>query len=324
MKLSRRGFLQLAAGAAALPVMPGTACAQTYPTRPVRVIVPTFVGGTPDIVARLMSKSLSERLGQQFIVENRTGAGANIGTEAVVRAPADGYSLLFVTQSNAIDATLYDKLNFNFVRDIAPVVGIGRVPLVIVVNPSSIPTETVPEFIAYAKANPGKINMASGGVGNPPHVAGVLFQVMTGVDLVHVQYRGGYLPDLLAGQVQVAFSPIPTVIEYIRTGQLRALGVTSVTRSQALPDIATVGEFVPGYEAGSWYGIGAPTNTPVEIVKALNTAINVCLADPKMKARFAELGVVPMPMTPTEFGTFIEDETEKWAKIIKAGNIKAE
>ena len=324
MKLSRRGFLQLAAGAAALPGMPGTACSQTYPTRPVRVIVPTFVGGTPDIVARLMSKSLSERLGQQFIVENRTGAGANIGTEAVVRAPADGYSLLFVTQSNAIDATLYDKLNFNFVRDIAPVVGIGRVPLVIVVNPSSIPTETVPEFIAYAKANPGKINMASGGVGNPPHVAGVLFQVMTGVDLVHVQYRGGYLPDLLAGQVQVAFSPIPTVIEYIRAGQLRALGVTSVTRSQALPDIATVGEFVPGYEAGSWYGIGAPTNTPAEIVKALNTAINVCLADPKMKARFAELGVVPMPMTPTEFGTFIEDETEKWAKIIKAGNIKAE
>jgi tripartite-type tricarboxylate transporter receptor subunit TctC len=316
--------LQLAAGAAALPVVPGTAWAAEYPTRPVRVIVPTFVGGTPDIVARLMSKSLSERLGQQFIVENRTGAGAKIGTEAVVRAPADGYSLLFVTQSNAIDATLYDKLNFNFVRDIAPVVGIGRVPLVIVVNPSSIPTETVPEFIAYAKANPGRINMASGGVGNPPHVAGVLFQVMTGVDLVHVQYRGGYLPDLLAGQVQVAFSPIPTVIEYIRAGKLRALGVTSVTRSQALPDIATVGEFVPGYEAGSWYGIGAPTNTPAEIVNALNTAINVCLADPKMKVRFAELGVVPMPMTPTEFGTFIGDETEKWAKIIRAGNIKAE
>ena len=324
MKLSRRGFLQLAAGATALPVMPRAACAQTYPTRPVHVIVPTFIGGTPDIVARLMSKWLSERFGQQFIIENRTGAGANIGTEAVVRAPADGYSFLFVTQSNAIDATLYDKLNFDFVRDIAPVVGIGRVPLVIVVNPSSILTKTVPEFIAYAKANPGKINMASGGVGNPPHVAGVLFQVMTGVDLVHVQYRGGYLPDLLGGQVQVAFSPIPTVIEYIRAGKLRALGVTSATRSELLPDIATVGEFVPGYEAGSWYGIGAPTNTPAEIVKTLNTAINVCLADPKMEARFADLGVVPMPMTPAEFGKFIEDETEKWATIIKAGNIKAE
>jgi len=323
VKLSRLRFLQLAAGAGALTVMPRAVCAQTYPTRPVRVIVPTFVGGTPDIVARLMSKSLSERLGQQFIVENRTGAGTNIGTEAVVRAPADGYSLLFVTQSNAIDATLYDKLNFNFVRDIAPVVGIGRVALAIVVNPSAIPTATVPDFIAYAKANPGKINMASGGVGNPPHVAGVLFQQMTGVELVHVQYRGGYLPDLLGGQVQVAFSPIPTVIEYIRAGKLRALGVTGVTRSQALPDIATVGEFVPGYEAGSWYGIGAPMNTPVEIVKTLNTAVIVCLADPKMKARFADLGVVPMPMTPAEFGKFIADETEKWAKIIKVGKIKA-
>jgi len=324
MKLSRRAFSQLAAGAAALTVMPRAVCAQTYPTRPVRVIVPTFVGGTPDIVARLMSKWLSERLGQQFIIENRTGAGGNIATEAVVRAAADGYSFLFVTQSNAIDATLYDKLNFDFVRDIAPVVGIGRVPLIMVVNPSSIPSKTVPEFIAYAKANPGKINMASGGIGYPPHVAGMLFQVMTGVDLVHVQYRGGYLPDLLGGQVQVAFSPVPTVIEYIRAGKLRALGVTSAMRSEALPDIATVGEFVPGYEAGSWYGIGAPMNTPVEIVKTLNSAIIVCLADPKMKARFADLGVVPMPMTPTEFGKFIEDETEKWAKIIKVGNIKAE
>ena len=323
MKLSRQGFLELAAGAAAFPVMQRAASAQTYPARPVRVIVPTFVGGTPDIVARLMSEWLSERLGQQFIIENRTGAGANIGTEAVVRAPADGYSVLFVTQSNAIDASLYDKLNFDFVRDIAPVVGIGRVPLIIVVN-SSIPTNTVPEFIAYAKANPGKINMASGGVGNPPHVAGVLFQIMTRVDLVHVQYRGGYLADLLGGQVQVAFSPIPTVIEYIRAGKLRALGVTSATRSQALPDIATVGEFVPGYEAGSWYGIGAPANTPAEIVRTLNTAVNLCLADPKMKARFADLGVVPMPMTPTEFGKFIEDETEKWAKIIKAGDIRVE
>ena len=324
MKHSRRGFLQLAAGAAALPVMPGTACARPYPTRPVRVIVPTFAGGTPDIVARLMSKWLSERFGQQFIVENRTGAGSNIGTQAVVRAPADGYSLLFVTQSNAINATLYDKLNFNFVRDIAPVVGIGRVPLVMVVNPSSIPTETVPEFIAYAKANPGKISMASAGVGGPQHLAGELFKSMTGLNLVHVPYRGSTpaVTDMLAGQVQLMFDVTPTALPQVKAGKLRPLAVTTTSRLDALPDVPSLSDFLPGYEAEGWLGMGAPTGTPPEIIETLNKQINAALADDKIKQRLTDIGVVVHGGSAADFGKFIASETAKWGKVIKDAGIK--
>ena len=325
LKLPRRNFLHLAAGAAAFPALSRIAWALDYPTRPVRIIVGFPPGGTTDIFARLIGQWLSERLGQQFIIENRPGASANIATEAVVRAVPDGYTLLNDSVANAITATLYDKLSFNFIRDIAPVASIARVPLVMGVNPS-VPATTVPEFIAYAKANPGKLSMASAGNGTAGHVAGELFKMMTGVDMVHVPYRGGApaLTDLLGGRVQVIFDPMPETIEYIRAGKLRPLAVTTAARSEALPDIPTVGEFVPGYEANLWDGIGAPKNTPAEIIDKLNNEINAVLADPKMKARLADLGGVPMPMTPAEFGKYIADDTEKWAKVIKFAGIKLE
>jgi len=325
MKHHRRRFLHLAAGAVALPAVSRVASAQAYPTRPVHIIVGFAAGGPNDISARLMGQCLSERLGQQFVIENRSGAGGNVATELVVRAPADGYMLLLVPAPAAINATLYDNLNFNFIRDIAPVAGIVRVPEVMVVNPS-VPANTVPEFIAYAKANPGKINMASAGNGSVPHVAGELFKFMAGVDLVRVGYRGGgpALIDLLGGQVQVMFEPTLSTISYIRAGKLRALAVTSATRSPALPDIPTVGEFVPGYEATAWFGIGAPKNTPTEIIDKLNREVNAGLADPKIKERLADLGGVPMPMTSAEFAKLITEETEKWAKVIRSANIKAD
>jgi len=325
MKLPRREFLHLTVGAAALPAVSRFACAQDYPTRPVRLIVPVAPGGGYDLVARPMGQWLSERLGQPFIIENRPGAGGNIGTEAVVRAPADGYTLLLVAAANAINATLYDKLDFNFIRDIAPVAGIIRTALVVVVHPS-FPAKTVPEFIAYAKANPGKLTMASGDVGTPSHPAGQLFKMMTGVDMVHVPYRGvaAALTDLLGGQVQVAFGSVPSSIEYIRSGKMRALGVTTAIRTQALPDIPTVGEFVPGYEATAWYGIGAPKGTPVEILDMLNKEINAALADLKMKSRLADLGGTVFAGSPADFGKFIVEETEKWGNVIRALNIKAD
>jgi tripartite-type tricarboxylate transporter receptor subunit TctC len=324
MKLPhRRHILHLTAGAAALPAVSRVAWAQTYPTRPVRLIVGVAAGGGTDIVARLISQWLSERLGQQFIVENRPGAGSNIATEVVVRAPPDGYTLLTVGAPAAINATLYyDKLNFNFIRDIAPVAGIMRGPLVMLVNPS-FPAKTVPEFIAYAKANPGKINMASGGNGTTPHVTGELFKMMTGVDMVHVPYRGAgpAITDLLGGQVQVLFD---NPIEHIRAGRLRALAVTTTTRSEALPDIPTLGEFVPGYDASGWFGIGAPKDTPVQIIDRLNREINACLADPRMKARLTDLGGIVLSGSPADFGKHIAEETEKWAKVIKFAGIKPE
>ncbi|MGD0150261.1 MAG: tripartite tricarboxylate transporter substrate binding protein [Xanthobacteraceae bacterium] len=325
MKLLRRNFLHLAAGAAVLSALSRTASALDYPTRPVHLIVGFAAGGPNDISARLMGQWLSERLGQPFIVENRPGAGGNVGTELVVQAPADGYTLLLVPAPAAINATLYDNLNFDFIRDIAPVAGILRVPEVMVVNPS-VPANSVPEFIAYAKANPGKINMASAGNGSVPHVAGELFKSMTGLDLVKVGYRGGgpALIDLLAGQVQVMFEPTLSTLPYIRAGKLRALAVTSSTRSAALPDVPTVGESVPGYEATAWFGIGAPKDTPADIVSKLNNEITAGLANPKIKERLADLGGEAMPMTPAEFGKLITDETEKWAKIIRAANIKLE
>jgi len=323
MKLRRRRFLHLAAGAAALPALSRIAGAQTYPTRPVRIVVGFPPGITPDIVTRLIAKSLSERLGQQFIVDNRPGANSNIGTEIVARAIADGYALLTVTGTNTINTTLYEHLNFDLIRDIAPVAGLIRSPNVLMVNPS-VPAKTLAEFITYAKANPGKINYASAGSGSAANVAGELFKFMAGVDLVHVPYRGNYLPDLLGGQVQASFSPIPQSIEFIRAGKLRALAVTGVTRSDALADTPTIAALVPGYEAYVWDGIGAPTNTPADIIDKLNKEINAALADPAMKTRFADLGAEPMRMTPADFGKFIAAETEKWAKVIRAANIKAD
>ena len=324
MKLShRRQFLHLVAGALALTALPRVARAQTYPTHPVRLIVGFPAGNASDILARLMAQSLSDRLGQQFVVENRPGAGGNVGTEVVVRSLPDGYTLLLVLTSNANNATLYANLNFNFIRDIAPVASFVDAPYAMVVNPS-VPAKTVPEFIAYAKANPGKLDMASAGIGGATHVFGELFMMMAGVKLLHVPYRGNFMPDLLSGQVQVVFAPITHLIEYIRTGKLRALAVTSATRSAALPDIPTMAEFVPGYEASGWYGIGAPKKTPTDIIDRLNKEINAALADPKMKARLADLGAVPMSMTPAEFGKFIASETDKWGKVIQAANIKPE
>jgi len=325
MKLPRRKFLHLAVGAAALPATSRISRAQDYPTRPVHVIVGFAAGGPNDISARLMGQWLTERLGQQFVVENHPGAGSNVATELVVREPADGYALLLVAAPAAINATLYDNLNFNFIRDIAPVAGIVRVPEVMVVNPS-VPANTVLEFIAYAKANPGKINLASAGNGTVPHVAGELFKFMAGVDLVRVGYRGGgpALVDLLGGQVQVMFEPTLSTLPYIRAGKLRALAVTSATRSAALPDVPTVAEFVPGYEATAWFGLGAPKNTSAEIVDKLNNEVNAGLADRKIKERLADLGGEPMPMTPAAFGKLIVDETEKWGKVIRAANIKLE
>ena len=324
MKLPRRQFLHLAVGAA-LPAVSRIALAQSYPTRPARIIVGYAAAGPTDIAGRLVGQWLSERLGQQFVVENRPGAASNIGTELVVRAPPDGYTLIVVGTTNAINATLYDKLNFNFIRDIAPVASIMRTTAVMVVNPS-FPAKTLPEFIAYAKANPGKINMATAGVGSPPHVYGELFNAMAGVDLIAVHYRGGgpALVDLLGGQAQVMFEGITSSIEYVRAGNLRALAVTSATRSAALPDVPTVGEFLPGYEATAWFGIGAPINTPAEIIDTLNREINAGLADPTMQARIADLGGSPMTMTPVDFGKFIADETEKWGKVIRAAGIEAQ
>ena len=325
MKLPRRQFLHLAAGAVALPAVSRMARAQAYPSRPVRLIVPIAPGGASDITARLIGQWLSERLGQPFIIENRPGGGNNIGTEAVVRAPADGYTLLLCGITNATNATIYDKLNFNFIRDIAPVAGVSRGTFVLLVNPS-VPAKSLPEFIAYAKANPRKVNMASAGNGSAPHVAGELFKMMAGIDMVHVPYRGGgpALNDLLRGQVQVYFATSVSSIGYIRAGRLRALAVTAATRSDALPDVPTVGEFVPGYEASGWWGVGAPKNTPSQIIDKLNEAINAGLADPKLISRLIELGAEPMPMSSGDFGRLIADETEKWAKVIEFAGIKAE
>jgi tripartite-type tricarboxylate transporter receptor subunit TctC len=325
LKTSRRKLLHLAAGAAAMPAMSRIARAQTYPARPVRWIVPYPPGGVGDILARLMGQRLSERLRQPFVIENRPGAGGNIGTEAVVRAPADGYTLLMALAPNVINATLYEKLNFNFIRDIAPVASVMRAPQVLDVNPS-VPAKTVPEFIAYAKANPGKLSMGSGGVGTTQHVAGELFKMMTGVNMVHVPYRGGApaVADLLGGQVQVMFDNLPESIEYIRTGKLRPLAVTTARRSEVLPNIPTVGDFVPGYETSNWWGVGAPRNTPATIIDKLNNEINTMLADPEMKARFADLGGTVLAGSPSEFSKLIADETEKWGKVVKFAGIKAD
>jgi tripartite-type tricarboxylate transporter receptor subunit TctC len=325
MKLPRRTFLHLAAGAAAFPAVSRFAWAQTYPTRPVRIIVGFAAGGGSDITARLIGQWLSERLGRSFLVENRPGAGGNIGAEAVVRAPPDGYTLLLAGSANAINATLYDKLNFDFIHDIAPVAGIIRVPNVMEVNPS-VPAKTVPEFIAHAQANPGKISMASAGTGAPSHVAGELFKLMAGVNMIHVPYRGvaPALTDLLGGQVQVLFSDMAASIEYIRAGKLRALAVTTANRWEVLPDLPAVGEFLPGYEGSSVYGVGAPKNTPAEFIDKLNKEINAGLADPAMKAKIRELGGSPLSGSPADFGKLIAYDTEKWAKVILAANIKPE
>ena len=323
MRLLRRHFLHLAAGAAVLPAASRFTWAQSYPTRPVRIVVGFPAGTSSDITARLIGQWLSERLGQQFIVENRTGAGTNIAADSVVHASPDGYSLLWVTQTNAINATVYTTLNFNFIRDIAPVASILRVAAVIMVNPS-VPAKTVPEFIAYAKANPGKINMSSPGIGSINHVAGELFKMMAGVDLVHVPYRGSQFPDLLGGQVQVTFNPLPSSLDFIRSGKLRALAVTTVKRQDVLPDVPTVAEFLPGYEATAWFGIGAPKSTPTEIVDKLNREINAGLADPKFKARLVDLGGEPFANSPDDFGKFIVAETDKWAKVVKFAGIKPE
>jgi tripartite-type tricarboxylate transporter receptor subunit TctC len=325
MKLPRRNFLHLAAAAAALPAVSRIALAQAYPSRPVRWIVGFAAGGGTDITARLMGEWLTQRFGQSFIIENRPGASTNIAAEVVVNAPPDGYTLFFASAANAINATLYGKLNFNFIRDIAPVAGIMRVPYIMVVNPS-VPAKSVPEFIAYAKANPRKLNMESAGTGAGSHIAGELFKMMTGVDMVHVPYRGvaPALTDLLGGQVQVGFTSMPSVIEYIRAGKLRALAVTTATRSDALPDIPTVGDFVPGYEASTWYGVGVPKNTPAEIVDKLNKEINAALADPNMKARLADLGGTVLAGSPAEFGKLIAEETEKWGKVVIFSGAKAD
>jgi len=323
MKLPRRTFLYLAAGAAALPAASRIARAQAYPTRPVRLIVGFPAGGGADTLARLTTQWLSERLGQSFVIENRPGAASNIATEAVVRAPADGYTLLLVVPANAISATLYDNLNFNFIRDITPVASLLRVPFVMVVNPS-FPAKTVPEFITYAKANPGKVKWASTGNATVTHVAGELFKMMAGVNMVNVPYRGDPHVDLLGRQVDVYFSPMPASIEYIKAGKLHGLAVTTATRSEALPDMPTVDEFVPSYESSGWYGVGAPTGTPHEIIDKLNNEINAGLADPKIKARLADLGGTLLAGSPSDFGSFVAAETEKWGKVVRAANIKPE
>jgi tripartite-type tricarboxylate transporter receptor subunit TctC len=326
MKLPhRRCFLHLAAGAAALPAVSRIAKAQAYPARPVRLVVGFAAGGPADIVARLIAQWLSERLGQPFVVENRTGAATNIAAEAVARSPPDGYTLLFVTSANAVNTTLYEKLSFNLSRDIVPVASLMRAPSVLEVNPS-VPAKTVPEFIAYAKANPGKLTMASSGIGTASHLFGELFKFMTGVNMLHVPYRGAApaVTDVVAGQVQVYFDPIRNSIGYIRAGKVRPLAITSATRSEALPDVPTVSESVPGYEASAWFGVGAPKATPAEIVEKLNKEINAGLADPKMKARLVDVGRTPLSGSPADFGKLIADETEKWAKVIKSAGIKPE
>ena len=323
MKLPRRLFLQLAGAAAAFPVLPQIARAEGYPARPVHLIVGFPAGGPQDIVMRLIGQWLSERLGQSFIIENRPGASGNVGAETVVRAAPDGYTLLSVSSPNAINATLYKNLNFNFIRDIAPVASIMRVPLVMEVNPS-VPVKTVPEFIAYAKANPGKVNYASAGIGTPQHVSAEMFKMMTGVEMVHVPYRGAApaLTDLIGGQVQVMIDTTPASMQQIRSGRLRPLAVTTATRADALPDLPTVGDFVPGYEATSWFGIGAPKDTPPEIIATLNKEINAAIADPKIKARLIDLGGTVLPGSPADFGKLIAAETEKWAKVVKFSGAK--
>jgi tripartite-type tricarboxylate transporter receptor subunit TctC len=325
LKFLRRQFLKLAAAVAAAPAFPRLASALDYPTRPVRIVVGFTAGGGVDITARLTGQWLSERLGQSFFIENRPGAGGNIGTEVVVNAAADGSTLLLATVPNAVNASLYEKLNFNFIRDIAPVAGVIRVPMVILLNPS-VPAKTVAEFIGYAKANPGKINMASAGNGTAPHMAGELFKMMAGVDLVHIPYRGQApaLTDLLGGQVQVLFATAPGTTDYIATGKLRALAVTTASRAELLPDLPPVGNFVPGYETSQWYGICVPKNTPAEIVDRLGKEINAGIADPGMKARFAAIGGEPLPGSAADFGRLIAEETEKWAKVVHAAGIKPE
>lgn len=323
MKLSRRQFLPLAAGAVALPAVSRVAWAEGYPTRPVRFIVGYPPGGAADITARFIGQWLSDRLGQPFIIENRPGGGTNIATEAVVHAEPDGYTLILIAPANAINASLYEKLNFNFLRDIEPVAGIIRFPNVVVVNPQ-LPIKSIPELIAYAKANPGKLNMASSGNGSTIHMSGELFKMLTGVNMVHVPYRGGApaLTDLMGGQVQVMFDNIPTSIEHVRSGTLRGLAVTSTTRSGQLPDLPTVADFLPGYEASAWYGIGAPKNTPVEIKEKLNKEVNEILKDPKAKAKLTELGAFPLPGSSADFGKLLADETEKWGKVVKFAGAK--
>jgi tripartite-type tricarboxylate transporter receptor subunit TctC len=325
MRLLRRNFLKLAAGLVAAPALPRVASALDYPTRPVRIVAGFAAGGGVDITARLIGQRLNERLGQSFVVENRAGAGGNIGTEAVVGAAPDGYTLLLATVPNAVNASLYSKLNFNFIRDIAPVAGIIRVPMIILLHPS-VPAKTVPEFIVYAKANPGKINMASAGNGSAPHMAGELFKMMAGVDLVHVSYRGQgpALTDLLGGEVQVLFATAPGVTDYIAAGKLRALAVTTAGRAEVLPELPPVGDFVPGYETSQWYGMCAPGKTPAEIIDKLNTEINAAITEPGMKARLAALGGEPLPGSPGEFGKLISEETEKWAKVVRTAGIKPE
>jgi tripartite-type tricarboxylate transporter receptor subunit TctC len=321
VKPRRRQFLHLLAATAAFTVLSRSAWAQSYPIRPVRLVVGFPPGTSSDIVARMIAEWLSQRLGQQVVVENKPGAGTNIAAETVVQAATDGYSLLWVTQTNAINETLYESLPFDFIRDIEPVAGIIRVPTVMMVNPS-VPANSVPEFIAYAKANPGKINMSSPGIGSANHVLGELFQMLTGTKLVHVPYKGSQFPDLLSGQVQVTFNPLPSSLNFIKTGQLRALAVTSATRQAVLPDVPTVGEFVPGYEGTAWFGIGAPKNTPKDIVDKLNKEINAGLAEPKLKTRLVDLGGAPMSVTPAEFGNFIADETTKWGNVVKFASLR--
>jgi len=323
MKLPRRKFLHLAAGAAALPFAPHIARAQAYPTRPVRLIVGFAPGGTPDLLARFIGEWLSERLGQPFVIENRPGAGSNTATEAVVNATPDGHTLLLATIANSVNATIYEKLGYNFIRDVAPLAGLDRQPQVVVVNPS-MTSKTLPEFIAYAKAHPGEVNMASPGNGTGPHIAGELFKMMAGVDMVHVPYRAGplALTDLLSGQVQVFFGATASTIEYVRSGRLRPLAVTTSARLEALPDVPTVGEFVGGYEASQWYGIVAPKNTPPEIVDKLNGLVKAAFDDARMRARFASLGGTPLMLSPAELGKLIADETEKWASVVKFAGLK--
>jgi tripartite-type tricarboxylate transporter receptor subunit TctC len=321
MNLHRRRFLHLAAGAAALPALSRFARAETWPSRSVRLVVGFPPGFATDIVARLLADALSTRLGQQFVVDNRPGAGSNIGAEAVVKAPPDGYTLLAMTVTNTVNETLYTNLDFDFVRDTTPVAGTIRSANVLVVNPS-VPAKTIPEFIAYAKANSGKINYASAGYGSAPNMAAELFKMMTGVDLVHVPYKTSFVPDLLSGQVQCAFTPIPLSIGFIRAGKLRAVGVTSAAASDALPSIPPIAQFVPGYEANIWHGIAAPKSTPAEIVAKVNHEVNAVLADPAIKAKLANLGAEPMPMTPAEFAKFIGEQVDKWSKVVKFAGIK--
>jgi tripartite-type tricarboxylate transporter receptor subunit TctC len=325
MKLPRRTLLTSAAAALAAAALPRLASAQEYPSRPVRIVAGFAAGGGVDVTARLIGQWLSERLGQSFVIENRTGAGGNVGTESVLNAAADGYTLLLATVPNAVNASLYEKLNFNFIRDAAPVAGIIRVPMVMLLNPS-VPATTVAEFVTYAKANPEKVNMASAGNGSAPHMAGELFKMMAGVNLVHVPYRGQgpALSDLLGGQVQLLFAATPGITDYIATGKVRALAVTTAARAEVLPQLPTIADFVPGYEASQWYGIAAPRNTPAEIVGKLNREINAAITDPAMKARFAAIGGEPLPGSSAEFGRLIAEETEKWSKVVRAAGIKPE